>query len=839
MSVFEKISLNSQTQLPGKFKSLSLLTFLSLLVLSLMGGFSGQAKADQPLLPSGPGFISLEIDKNTASLQPELDSSDNNYFATKTNAKVITNVQNGYNLTFAIIGSSDNSKLRASSNNNQSFITSTSANIDNPQPLAKNSWGFAIAGKDKFDRSYSQKPSASSKWAKIPLVESSAKLANGYSINKSNQPTPASGITSTIWFGANVSSSLAPDIYRTTINYSLVADLPSPPTIEKVDPNEIFVEHDDKITIRGTDLKSAYRVYIDSNDDGQFQPAEACQNLVINSDKEIACNAAKYSDPSRHRIHVITQGGKASAEFTYLNSNLCQSGNPDNACEVTLDDNLFPVRYAGNNMDGSANWQLVDNDNKENPNKIGYWYDYNNKRWANAVTLKASALVKAHDYMTGKISSYDLKNDDILGFYTYIPRYAYEVKRYSAIDKPSLAENFDIMFEKTKYHSKIPHKTCSAVNFAGLNGQDYRNGCNISRDYYDASSTWSTHPGFSFGDKQLSGYWLGKFETTGTRIEPTIKPNQRANTAEPFGNYYDIAKSIGHADPNNTGGNGNLYISGFKQNSHNLSSYTTRMARNSEWGGAVYLSSSEFGVGVKLPGQPGSGVQPNAALNFGSDADNDSQIGISSQVNYGVTGCGPAARGSLVNYSDGTPLNMFTKESPMACSQDKNHSYNGVIGQLASTTGNPTGVYDMSGGSWDLLAANVTQHDGISTSGDNYMIQQAKWPYVDLYQKSDGFSVSASWSATHQGGDATLFNNDICTYQTCGGMALHETKLVQSVTTDKQSWGDECSRFPTLKDSWFMRGGSARNLGDTGIYAHSFSSGDKSLAAAVRVVMTN
>ena len=91
-----------------------------------------------------------------------------------------------------------------------------------------------------------------------------------------------------------------------------------------------------------------------------------------------------------------------------------------------------------------------------------------------------------------------------------------------------------------------------------------------------------------------------KFETTGTRTAPTVKPNQHANVSEYIGEFYSVAKSIGQPDSNNQhgGANNDDTTNGLTQNSHNLAISTSHMLKNSEWGAVAYLSASKYGAGV-------------------------------------------------------------------------------------------------------------------------------------------------------------------------------------------------------------------------------------------------
>lgn len=156
---------------------------------------------------------------------------------------------------------------------------------------------------------------------------------------------------------------------------------------------------------------------------------------------------------------------------------------------------------------------------------------------------------------------------------------------------------------------------------------------------------------------------------------------------------------------------------------------------------------------------------------------------------------------------------------------DVDHSYIGSIGQLASTTNNVYGIYDMSGGAYEFVMGNLTGYDDQSESSNaSFTGHPIKPPYVDLYKESLGFGSTSSddtnpaWSYLT---DARYYNNDVCTWDACGGHALHETKRYQSVSSSDQSWGDDDYNFVYSSQRWFERGGYV----NSGSYAGLFLSG--------------
>ena len=133
----------------------------------------------------------------------------------------------------------------------------------------------------------------------------------------------------------------------------------------------------------------------------------------------------------------------------------------------------------------------------------------------------------------------------------------------------------------------------------------------------------------------------------------------------------------------------------------------------------------------------------------------------------------------------------------------------------------------MSGGVYEHVMGNLTSSDTETTPyNTTAMRNQAKPPYVDLYKESLGFDSTGShdtnpaWSSTAAAQD---YNNDVCTWGTCGGHALHETKRDQSVSSSNRSWGGDDSYFVYWSYRWFQRGGNAKDGSMAGLFSSSGS----------------
>ena len=460
--------------------------------------------------------------------------------------------------------------------------------------------------------------------------------------------------------------------------------------------------------------------------------------------------------------------GSESGSTPVVDPTVCKSGDPQNDCQVDLDANMIPVKYTGNTT--HAEWTSLAN--PEDSSNQGDWYNYNNKQWANAITVEKEALAKY------KGQTKVVEQSDILGFWVYIPRYAYEVMRRDGTDKPVPAQNFTIHFENKNNFKRYPIK-CGSI------GKDYRTQCGLDRNYTGSqryNGTWATHPAFTFGKKELNGIWFGKFKTTGETYSPTVLPNQTyVYRVFDFnlGVKYKLSKTLGVRDSRNVGGD-QLHDINAVENSHYLDKLSSYMANNNDWGAVVYLSASKYGAGYNK-------VQMNGQ-------DQNHKYGQYDYVGInGMTGCGPLSSNSTKTYSDGGALG-----TQQACSiSNPQRAYNGSIGKLASTTNNPTGIYDMyGGGAWEYVAAsyNSDLNNSATSKGFDYLgSAPAHPPYVNTYNFS---------------------NLNSCTFDTCGGQALHETNDGIGNDIGNHMWNNQYMALTKPFDEpWLIRGGSCSDCG--------------------------
>ena len=338
-------------------------------------------------------------------------------------------------------------------------------------------------------------------------------------------------------------------------------------------------------------------------------------------------------------------------------ANLCDltSGTPNSP---DLVEGLIPVVYDEN----KSSWVKADSTNVNSS-----WYNYCDKKWANAVLVTDT---NRDSYKNANIGA-TILDSDILAFYVWIPRYKYKVwninKQVGVCSYDAYHTGIDIIFENEK-------ETTGTIR---CNGYDYSDPLNysdpikkINESCTGSNDDYYTHPAFTFGNDELRGIWMGKFELSssssedqyggglGTSLSVRILPNVPSWRENNLSNFFTVIYNMQKSD--NVYG---LSTSRIDTDSH--------MITNMEWGAVAYLTNSRYG---RCTNENCAQVTPNNCSLFltGIAADSES----------------------------------VTDESSSVCTSADN-KYNETKGVLASTTGNITGVYDMAGGAPEFIMANT------------------------------------------------------------------------------------------------------------------------------------
>ena len=343
-------------------------------------------------------------------------------------------------------------------------------------------------------------------------------------------------------------------------------------------------------------------------------------------------------------------------------------------------------------------WKKADKENKDNS-----WYKYGtvekeNKKWANIVTVKEEVR---NEYMESEVGT-EIKMEDITTMFVWIPRYSYEIE----YDEPG------------------NKNAGGTIHVSFLQG-------NTNKEENGEETEKIVHPGFEMNGVQLKGIWIAKFEASGiNKNGENVGNRENGSSSLPSteGAYVTVKPSVPSWREINIGESQyqSMKISTDKEH-YGLTSANSHLIKNVEWGAVAYLCYSEYG---EVP-------QINACGSYNGTYYYDL-----------YTGAGPQADGNMNKYE----YDSTTFES--------NYAYNTANGKLASTTGNETGIYDMSGGANEYIAGYNLR----GTSILNPIVGESKyWDiYADLDSVSlngDGISetrsgtwailVSACWYADH------------------------------------------------------------------------------------------
>ena len=473
-----------------------------------------------------------------------------------------------------------------------------------------------------------------------------------------------------------------------------------------------------------------------------------------------------------------------------------------------------------NNTEGT----VVDTTNNDTE-----WYNYSEKKWANAKTEDGSMWV-------------------------WIPRYAYRIHKENGVE----TQKFDIVF------------------LIGLTDEYYDENGNIQTAQRQTSEeqtivtngdTYTVHPAFTNErsinyanggwDKELSGIWVAKFEAgyaSGNNSAPVkgSSINYTQNTSwvmsreagtskdsiQTARNWLDGEYSIKNGSDyewkdgketsikyptfqgltysmNYISHNDAYRISKVLTESGNIyglnSSLTdSHLIKNSEWGAVAYLSQSKYGLDGK-----------NIYINNVSLGNSISSI-------YYITGCAGKTENASAIRGTIESLNNRTLSDTYVWTQ-KN-------GTTASTTGTIYGIYDMSGGTTERIASIVNNENENLKKLGNQMIEDLNngnsTKYITVYPhdpNNDNINIS---NTTENRDKAAKSNYD--KNKKIYGDAIRETSTAGD---DKNAWYSDSAAYAGLNYPFFMRGRAGWETLNAGLFSAQYSNGYSSYDTGFRSIL--
>ena len=141
-----------------------------------------------------------------------------------------------------------------------------------------------------------------------------------------------------------------------------------------------------------------------------------------------------------------------------------------------------------------------------------------------------------------------------------------------------------------------------------------------------------------------------------------------------------------------------------------------------------------------------------------------------------------------INNNNGYKTGISGTTATASSSSDSSNTYNTTVGINASTTKNVYGIYDMSGGAYEYVAACLTGYT-------NQLNSTADTKYIDVYSS---YAISKY------------------------GDAVYETS---NSSSGSNSWFSDYSDFVSGSRPVFVRDGDYTNVSNAGLFSFSYGGG--------------
>ena len=535
------------------------------------------------------------------------------------------------------------------------------------------------------------------------------------------------------------------------INYALAITNIEEGTTLKSDKVKIYLEKEGKVVNnfelnKGKTIDSFKNKYIE----GLIDSYAIYQDILTTSNKTHHYTLTSWIDesyilPIKNETTTTKQTNEETYKFkvkvvgvdtpiTIEEKSTVSSLDTSGANAPVLASNMIPVYYD----ETSGVWKKADKNNKDNNNR---WYSYESSgeykgMWANAVTVKDT---NRQTYLNATPGT-TISMNDITTMWVWIPR------------------------------------------FNAVTPNNYNGGTKAKPNAIDVTYAKQNEPAidaFTFGNKELSGFWYGKFETGHATLASNTTKNNLGCTNEICNNANGIIikPNVTSLQYNNL--SNFFFASRSMEQTGNSFGFIkdevdTHMSKNNEWGAVAYLTQSIYGRCT--------------------DSTTCAAVGINNNKNT-ITGYGAPA-GSNDSATNG--------------------AYNTTLGKDASTTGTIYGIYDMAGGSYEFVMGIFADTNGKPRSG--YTIGS-----------NSGFTGMLSDGTTYTGiafPDSKYYN--LYTGSSYTGHALTET----------QDWYGSFAFFADKSQPCFYRGGGY-NMSLSAIIFNFIGSpggGDKNLSSRFVII---
>ena len=438
---------------------------------------------------------------------------------------------------------------------------------------------------------------------------------------------------------------------------------------------------------------------------------------------------------------------------------------------------MIPIKWD----DSQTKWVICSEHDPE-------WYNYidqsngldGTSKWANVMLSDGKYYAQNSNNVNtqGKVAAtigQVVEETDLGSMFVWIPRYAYEIDSLYHTSSSNSGGIIKIAFlEGTK--------TYNSGDTVEYSHQGERGTATLTNA--SGQGNWNEHPAFNYGGTIIPGVWVAKFEASSTTDTPDtnyggedvtnlnvkILPGKQSWRQIGVGNCYTNCVNMNNSE------NASYY--GISQDDNKIDPH---LMKNSEWGVVAYLTQSSYGRNQHE-------VTPNA---YGYDSNK-----------YIYTGYA----------GDGTSSG---NEETLASKPTNVYYYDTDKGMLASTTGNETGIYDLSGGAWERVAAYINNnHEYLKLIGQSLLDAPAK--HKDVYEL--------------QGADTS--ENNFNNMSDIFGNAMWETS--SDYNDIRNAWYDDARYSPAGSTPFFPRGGGYWSYELSGVFSVSTTYGGEAVNASFR-----
>ena len=348
---------------------------------------------------------------------------------------------------------------------------------------------------------------------------------------------------------------------------------------------------------------------------------------------QVTCEVANVSelDVGDHTVKCTATGtngktAEASIKIT-IKDVFALAVDNSGANKPVLYTNMIPVVYDG------TKWLYSDGTQTN-------WYNYTDKQWANAVVLNSGVTKNVGDEVT---------EEEISLWYVWIPRYKYTI--FNGNNESVSEQLINVTFESGT--NRTGTVTCT----------DNADGSETCSTITNGTSTY-THPAFTFGSTELTGFWVGKFEVSGSTSAITVKPNVTSLGSQTVSSFFTAIQSV--------------------KTTYGINNADSHMMKNTEWGAVAYLKQSKYGLGTT-----DIAVNDNTSYYTGGGTSDAYKTNIAQSTTGNIYGVYDMSGGAyeyvMGNYNDTISSAGFSS-MPAAKYYDKYTSSTGKTGDATTET---------------------------------------------------------------------------------------------------------------------------------------------------------